>query len=386
MKKAITFLLTLTLALTLVLLLPQAAQASAPPIVSICEKNFTVDTSPLYLFVAADGSAVTSVNETDIWNVKLEGSTTNGVLTLKGLNVSGNYFDSFYGAALYANIPLTIKLIGDNTIQNTAAAGDIAAIRCTRDLTIEDDETQAGVGTLTATCTNSNTNDTLTRSAGIDCGGKLTINSGTVTATGANMSAATAGTAYVSSGIRANRLDINRGAMVEATGGDIANGSPTTESNGVEAAYYIDLNGSYENNRTPINGFLRARGGKGGGGKGNSNGVKGIPRLNGGVLLATADETPNSKSKTVDRIDDTGGGEFAGIYSDNEDGSNLKQWPGIDIPDVYLLVGYEAAIVSQTVSGTTTELTFPSFKPAWDYAKGSYHHHGGNSRHGEAAG
>lgn len=149
MKKAISTLLSIMLALVLTLTFaaPQAARAATTS-VTVVKKVCLSSTLVHYLSVSTSGN-VSNVSETD-WNVKVDFQTSTPTVTLRGLNTSPVI--GFYG--LYANGEMNLVLQGHNSITldediNVGLSGaECIVIRSDGNLTV------SGDGTLTATLHN----------------------------------------------------------------------------------------------------------------------------------------------------------------------------------------------------------------------------------------
>ncbi|MCI7357492.1 MAG: YDG domain-containing protein [Parabacteroides sp.] len=155
---------------TLLLLLPLAARAAANPI------TLTVgDTDVLnggYWTTNADGTLTEA--SADNYNVYYDG---NGTLTLKGATINGTS-SSTVGAGIYAEGDLTIVLEGSSTVTGVVNPyGESQSIRVSGNLTIQ------GGGSLTAQGAETSSGS----SYGIFVTGSFTQQSGSVTASGGNV-------------------------------------------------------------------------------------------------------------------------------------------------------------------------------------------------------
>ncbi len=155
---------------TLLLLLPLAARAAANP------TTLTVgDTDVLnggYWTTNADGTLTEA--SADNYNVYYDG---NGTLTLKGATINGTS-SSTVGAGIYAEGDLTIVLEGSSTVTGVVNPyGESQSIRVSGNLTIQ------GGGSLTAQGAETSSGS----SYGIFVTGSFTQQSGSVTASGGNV-------------------------------------------------------------------------------------------------------------------------------------------------------------------------------------------------------
>ena len=254
MKHRLKGLLALVLSLTMVFAL--ATNAWATVTVGGVEMGDGITTT--YYYNGTNGAqGSTSDTDTGNWNAKVE--RINGVqtLTLNGANIS----DTYYGSAISANGDLTINLIGDNTVTHNDSGG-IAAIHVDGDLTIKEGRDD---GSLTAS-------DTGTNSDGILASGKVTIESGNVTAEGGCNGIYAGETVTISGGkvtaegsdggISAADVSIS-GGEVNATGTDgngIFASDEVTISGGNVTATGTNGDGIYANNITITGGTVNATG------------------------------------------------------------------------------------------------------------------------------
>lgn len=124
MKKAITMLVGLVLALGLCAAPLTALAADAPNTLYVRNYMIKINDAPTYLKPDTAQGSLTEGSESD-WTVKYEPSTA--TLTLKNATIAGgdNLMSLPYGAGIYAlcssgqSVALTIELIGENTIEGT---------------------------------------------------------------------------------------------------------------------------------------------------------------------------------------------------------------------------------------------------------------------------
>ena len=264
--------LSLCIALVLcLLLLPAAALAAegdSTVYVGSVELTSTGGASVYATTDAATGAvtAQPTFTEADSWNIKWDGST----LTLRNATIkeAKEYGNSRESMAIYRQSgDLAIVLVGENTVD---APGNGTAASCginlgSGSLTIsgEDGASLTVFGGDTTNTTNSN-------SCGIYANGTITINSGTVTATGESASAA-------SYGICARGAVTIEGGTVNATSGEAGGNSV-----GIQITNSITING----------GDVTATAGDAGG---NSYGIHTAASstditVNGGSVTATSGE------------------------------------------------------------------------------------------------
>ena len=264
--------LSLCIALVLcLLLLPAAALAAegdSTVYVGSVELTSTGGASVYATTDAATGAvtAQPTFTEADSWNIKWDGST----LTLRNATIkeAKEYGNSRESMAIYRQSgDLAIVLVGENTVD---APGNGTAASCginlgSGSLTIsgEDGASLTVFGGDTTNTTNSN-------SCGIYANGTITINSGTVTATGESASAA-------SYGICARGAVTIEGGTVNATSGEAGGNSV-----GIHITNSITING----------GDVTATAGDAGG---NSYGIHTAASstditVNGGSVTATSGE------------------------------------------------------------------------------------------------
>ena len=292
MKHRLKGLLALVLSLVMVFALATNAWAVTATSVKIGSSVTLNSTNPYWK--NGDTTATDSAND---YNAYFDAAT--GILTLNDANIS----DTYYGSAITAEGGLTIYLIGDNTVTHNDSGG-IAAIYVAGDLTIKEDRDD---GSLTAS-------DTGTNFDGILASGKVTIESGKVTATGGKY------------GLSASNVNIE-GGTVTATGnkgrGIYTKEGYVTISDGTVEATGRD-SGIYANSVTITDGTVNATGsGEYGYGiyalEDNFNGgditiSNGTVTATGGMAGMYADNKATIEGGTVTA---TGGSSGAGIGADN---------------------------------------------------------------------
>lgn len=255
----------------------------------------------------------TQVNDANAANVlagdaandgKVSYDAANNTLTLNGVTISGS------GDVIKSNENLTLQLLGVNEVESNSGGAGIFVDGGT--LTID------GTGSLTASGT----------SSGISAD-NVTIESGTVTATGTN-----------GDGIYANKVTIS-GGTVTATGSndygygiyaleDNSNGGDITISNGTVTATGGSA-GMYADNKVTIEGgTVTATGGSAGAGIGADNAIT----ISGADTNVTVGCETGLVADTVSILDDS----TVSIDADNTAidcttlnmGGNWYQWKGDD--------------------------------------------------------
>ena len=191
---------------TLLLLLPLAARAAAPTTLTV---GGTDVLNGGYWTTDAESGTLTATESTTDYNVYYDG---NGTLTLKDATINGTDITGHVGAGIYAEGDLTIVLEGSSTVTGVQDPnGESQSIRVSGNLTIQ------GGGSLTAQGAETSSGS----SYGIFVTGSFTQQSGIVTAIGGNVSAnQTSEGLYV----YGSTVTVQSGTLT-ATGGDTSGSS-----------------------------------------------------------------------------------------------------------------------------------------------------------------
>ena len=295
-KKIVSLCMALVLCLSLLPVTALAAEEGSSTVYVGGEALTGSAESPAYATTDAATGAVTAqptFTEADGWNIKWDGTT----LTLRNATIqqAKEYSDQEKIAVYRASGNLNLALVGENTVD---ALGGGSAASCginlgNGSLTISGED-----GASLLVYGGDTTNTTKSNSCGIYARGTITIDSGTVTATGESASAA-------SYGIYARgTITINSGT-VTATGE-----SASGDSYGICASGAVTINGGsvtatsgeaggnscgiYASNSVTIeDGTVNATSGKAGG---NSVGIYTLNSvtINGGDVTATAGDAVGS--------------------------------------------------------------------------------------------
>lgn len=218
---------------TLLLLLPLAARAAAPTTLTVGGTD-VLDGS--YWLTNADGTLTADGASADNYNVYYDG---NGTLTLKDATINGTNTTGHVGAGIYAEGDLTIVLEGSSTVTGVQDPnGESQSIRVSGNLTIQ------GGGSLTAQGAKTSSGS----SSGIFVIGSFTQQGGRVTAIGGNVNAnQTSEGLYV----YGSTVTVQSGTLT-ATGGDTSGSSygisargPVTVSDATVTATSGTGNNSY---------------------------------------------------------------------------------------------------------------------------------------------
>lgn len=201
------------LALVVAMLPPVTASAAAPSTLTV---GGTTITSSGYWTTNADGTLTPDGASADNYNVYYDG---NGTLTLKDATINGTATTGHVGAGIYAEGDLTIVLEGSSTVKGVQDPnGDSQSIRVSENLTIQ------GGGSLTAQGAETSSGS----SYGIFVIGSFTQQGGSVTASGGNINGN-----YTSTGLYVYGSTVTvQGGTLTATGGATDSGSYGISANG----------------------------------------------------------------------------------------------------------------------------------------------------------
>lgn len=202
------------LCLVAAMLPPVTASAAAPSTLTV---GGTTITSSGYWTTNADGTLTAEMASAENYNVYYDSAT--GTLTLKDATINGT--DTIYhvGAGIFASGDLTIVLEGSSTVKGVQDPnGDSQSIRVSENLTIQ------GGGSLTAQGAETSSGS----SYGIFVIGSFTQQGGSVTAIGGNINGN-----HTSTGLYVYGSTVTvEGGTLTATGGTTGSGSYGISANG----------------------------------------------------------------------------------------------------------------------------------------------------------
>ncbi len=203
------------LCLVVAMLPPVTASAAGPSTLTVGGTD--VLSGSYWLTNADDGTLTDDGASADNYNVKYDSAT--GTLTLKDATINGTNTIGHVGAGIYAEGDLTIVLEGSSTVKGVQDPnGDSQSIRVSENLTIQ------GGGSLTAQGAETSSGS----SYGIFVIGSFTQQGGSVTAIGGNINGN-----HTSTGLYVYGSTVTvEGGTLTATGGTTGSGSYGISANG----------------------------------------------------------------------------------------------------------------------------------------------------------